>query len=142
MSTQTVRHPNHAARVVRREVKQQPPAAPRRAAHLEPSLSRDARMQEVEDRLLARVIETHPHRDEALDRLMYDLLGVDADSGGRTLMVRPCVSSVARLRRVEALLVAATVDNHPNRERALDRLIDDLFPSDDQTWDNDWDGMG
>ena len=126
-------------KVVRREIKVQP------GRHLEPG-SRDARLQEVEDRLLARMIATHENREHALDRLLHDVLDErNVETGARTLPLKgdACISK--RLRRTEDLLVAAVIENHPNAERGLDRLMDDLFPEEvtapEFGWDNDWDGM-
>lgn len=130
--------------VVRREIKiQQLDVEPSR--HLEPG-SRDARLQEVEDRLLAKMIATHANREEALDRLLHDVLDEsNAETTARTLPLKgdACISQ--RLRRTEDLLVAAIIENHPNAERGIDRMLEDLFPAEDESatrgWDNDWDGM-
>src|SRR5690348_4985132 len=131
-------------KVVRREIKvQRLEVEPGR--HLEPG-SRDARLQEVEDRLLAKMIATHENREHALDRLLHDVLDeTNVETTSRTLPLKgdACIST--RLRRTEDLLVAAVIENHLNAERAVDRLLEDLFPertdSSVAEWDNDWDGM-
>ncbi len=126
-------------RVVRREIKVQP------GRHLEPG-SRDARLQEVEDRLLAKLIATHANREHALDRLLHDVLDEsNAETTARALPLKGdgCISK--RLHRTEDLLVAAIIENHPNAERGIDRMLEDLFPAENESaacaWDNDWDGM-
>ncbi len=126
-------------RVVRREIKVQP------GRHLEPG-SRDARLQEVEDRLLAKLIATHANREHALDRLLHDVLDEsNAETTARALPLKGdgCISK--RLHRTEDLLVAAIIENHPSAERGIDRMLEDLFPAENESaacaWDNDWDGM-
>jgi hypothetical protein len=136
---------NHSPRkVVRREIgierlRLQP------GRHLEPG-SRDARLQDVEDRLLAKMVATHENRERALDRLLHDVLDEsNTDTTPRALPFKGDACISRRLRRTEDLLVAAVIENHPNAERGLDRLIDDLFPVDvpapEMEWDNDWDGL-
>jgi len=126
-------------RVVRREIKVQP------GRHLEPG-SRDARLQEVADRLLAKLIATHANREHALERLLHDVLDEsNAETTARALPLKgdACISK--RLHRTEDLLVAAIIENHPNAERGIDRMLEDLFPAENESaacaWDNDWDGM-
>jgi hypothetical protein len=134
--------PNRSGhKVVRREIKVQP------GRHLEPG-SRDARLQDIEDRLLAKMIATHGNRERALDRLLHDVLEpTHQPSTPRALPLQGdrCVSK--RLHQIEDLLLAAVIENHPNAERAMDRLCEDLDESDagaplaPAAWDNDWDGM-
>ena len=134
--------PSH--KVVRREIKTaQLKIQPGR--HLEPG-SRDARLQEVEDRLLAKMVATHENRERALDRLLHDVLDEsNVATSPRTLPLKGDACISRRLRRTEDLLVAAVIKNHPNAERGLDRLMDDLLLDDSTVpelrWDNDWDGM-
>jgi hypothetical protein len=146
------KRPSH--KVVRREIKiEQPKISQRkiqrleieRGRHLEPG-SRDARLQEVEDRLLAKMIATHENREHALDRLLHDVLDEsNAETASRTLPLKGAACISKRLHRTEDLLVAAVIENHPNAARGLDRLMEDLYPADIATpaceWDNDWDGM-
>lgn len=88
----------------------------------------------------------HPNREAALDHLLADV-----SSGA----VRPAPSSRAamlhdfhnpqRLTLIENLLVAAVLETHPNREKALDRLLDDVvgdMPTlPPEFFDRDWDGL-
>ena len=140
--TTASKRPSH--KVVRREIKREPLTV-QPGRHLEPG-SRDARLQEVEDRLLAKMIATHENRERALDRLLHDVFEPSNEATSpRTLPLKGDACISRRLRQTEDLLVAAVIENHPNAERGLDRLMDDLFSADASTpefsWDNDWDGM-
>jgi acetyl/propionyl-CoA carboxylase alpha subunit len=137
------RQTNHSKRephkVVRREIHVQP------ARQLDRG-TRDARLQEVEDRLLAKMIATHANREHALDRLLHDVLDErNLETTSRTLPLKGDACISRRLRRTEDLLVAAVIENHPNAEKAVDRLLEDLLPERTDSsigeWDNDWDGM-
>jgi hypothetical protein len=117
----------------------------------------NAKLQEVEDALLASVMEHHPQHDEALERVLGEL---DALCGtvaaGRALLLR----SSRDINRVEDLLLEAVIRTYPNRTRALDRLFDHIAADDacvdpendqselteranfDMQIDNDFDGLG
>jgi hypothetical protein len=109
-----------------------------------------AKLEEVENRLLAEAIEHHAQVEAALDGALDDMAVLSAElrrSRRRPLLLR----STTNLNRVEDLLLEAIVRAHPNRENALDRLLADV--SDDPTTDhareefdmgvdNDFDGMG
>ena len=110
-----------------------------------------ARIEQVEEQLLAAAIDHHPRRDGALDQLADDVSSLSAEverSRRSPLLLR----STASLNRMEDLLLEAVVRTHPNRERAMDRLLDDVAGDDlsepvppaliDPTFvDQDFDGM-
>ena len=110
-----------------------------------------ARLEEVEERLLNRALELHPRADGAINRLCDDSTALAAameHSRRAPLLLR----STATLNRMEEMMLEAVVRTHPNRDRALDRLLadvaDDVPPA---AWlpaalgehfvDNDFDGM-
>ena len=112
-------------------------------------------LQTVEDQLLEQAIDHHPHADAALDSALDDMAALSAElqqSRRRPLLLR----STTNLNRIEDLLLEAIVRTHPNRERALDRLMGDLACPEiaevhpavcasadfDMTFDNDFDGLG
>jgi hypothetical protein len=112
-------------------------------------------LQEVEDRLLEQAIEHHPQAEIALDGAIDDMAALSAElqqSRRRPLLLR----STTNLNRIEDLLLEAVIRTHPNRERALDRLMDDVVcdggeseppvPDEqaafDMSFDNDFDGLG
>ena len=113
-----------------------------------------ARLEEVENRLLAEAIEHHAQVEAALDGALDDMAVLSAElrrSRRRPLLLR----STTNLNRVEDLLLEAIVRAHPNREDALDRLLADVSDEEsvtaieareraefDMTIDNDFDGMG
>ena len=112
-----------------------------------------AKLEEVENRLLAEAIEHHAQVEAALDGALDDMAVLSAElrrSRRRPLLLR----STTNLNRVEDLLLEAIVSAHPNRENALDRLLADVSEADDGTVaieraqaefdmdvDNDFDGM-
>ena len=135
------------------------PATPRQRAGLAtaaaaaPAPISAAKLQEVEDRLLADAIAQHAQCDAALDGALDDIAVLSAElrrSRRRPLLLR----SATNLNRVEDLLLEAVVRSHPNRENALDRLLADVSADDraaaeederarfDMQIDNDFDGMG
>ena len=117
----------------------------------------DLGLTRVEDALLDAILDNHRNRDSALDRLLDDMACVDrrhrdemeAAAGDDDAPALPVDGyAVPKLQRIEQLLVAAVLDNHPNRNRALDRLFDDIEAEEareraqfDMTCDNDFDGM-
>ena len=156
MTVQTIARPNHPRRVIKpvhraipnRAVLRTPaqqPAAAAAAARIKP-----ARLEEVENRLLAEAIEHHAQVEAALDGALDDMAVLSAElrrSRRRPLLLR----SATNLNRVEDLLLEAIVRAHPNRENALDRLLADVSEADgaadhahtefDMAIDNDFDGM-
>lgn len=112
-----------------------------------------AKLEDVENRLLADAIEQHAQCDAALDGALDDMAVLSAElrrSRRRPLLLR----SATNLHRVEDLLFEAVLRSHPNRGDALDRLLADVSDHDttataeararaefDMTVDNDFDGM-
>jgi len=94
-----------------------------------------AKLEEVEERLLAAAIEKHPRSAAAIDRLNEDAQALTAavDESRRTPLL---LRSTANLNRMEELMLEAVVRTHANRDRALDRLLDDI--ADDATMPTDW----
>ena len=113
-----------------------------------------SKLQDTEDRLLEQAIEHHPHAEMALDGAIDDMAALSAElaqSRRRPLLLR----STTHLNRIEDLLLEAVIRTHPNRELALDRLMNDVIcggESDppvideeaafDMSFDNDFDGLG
>jgi hypothetical protein len=112
-----------------------------------------SKLQEVEDRLLEQAIDHHPRAEVALDGALDDMAALSAElqrSRRRPLLLR----SATNLNRIEDLLLEAIVRTHPNRERALDRLMDDVVCGEIEPhameaqaqfeigFDNDFDGLG
>jgi hypothetical protein len=111
-----------------------------------------AKLQDVEDRLVEQALDHHPRAEAALDAALDDMAALSAElhrSRRRPLLLR----STSNLNRIEDLLLEAIVRTHPNRERALDRLMGDLVCPEvepvvieqaefDMSFDNDFDGLG
>jgi hypothetical protein len=110
-------------------------------------------LEQAEDRLLEQAIDGHPRAEAALDGAIDDMAALSAElqrSRRRPLLLR----STTNLNRIEDLLLEAIVRTHPNRERALDRLMDDVVCGEiepqvvheqtdfDMSFDNDFDGLG
>ncbi len=142
--------PTRAAAAARPRVSHAKPASPDTT-----SLAiNPAKLEEVENRLLAEAIEHHAQVEAALDGALDDMAVLSAElrrSRRRPLLLR----STTNLNRVEDLLLEAIVRAHPNREDALDRLLADVTGDEtpvaaeeraraefDMTIDNDFDGMG
>ena len=137
--------PVHRSIVNRTAARPTGPAAPPRI--------KPAKLEEVENRLLAEAIEHHAQVEAALDGALDDMAVLSAElrrSRRRPLLLR----SATNLNRVEDLLLEAIVRSHPNREDALDRLLADVSEEEgavasERAWaefdmgvDNDFDGMG
>lgn len=116
-----------------------------------------ARLEAMEDLLFEAVLDYHPNRHAALDRLLADVRRADGPDGNRPAFVAPPprlppAPSPAWLDRIERRLVAVVLDHHPNHDRALDRLLGDLDLARvedereqaefDMQCDNDPDGLG
>jgi hypothetical protein len=111
-----------------------------------------AKMQEVEDRLLASAIAQHPGRERAFTHL---LSAVERDAVvGATSRSSMLTASPAHTQTMEDLLFEAIVRTHRNCEDGLNRLlgdvvgdaaIDDTEESDaalsEMRVDNDFDGL-
>jgi hypothetical protein len=106
------------------------PAAPAPEKANVPVRIKASKLEAIEERLLADAIENHPISDEALDGALADIAALSAElrhSRSRPLLLR----STTNLDRIEDLLLEAVVRTHPNRERALDRLLDEVTLGDD-----------
>jgi hypothetical protein len=111
-----------------------------------------SKLQDVEDRLVEQALDLHPRAEAALEAALDDMTALSAElqrSRRRPLLLR----STTNLNRIEDLLLEAIVRTHPNRERALDRLMGDLVSAEveplvveqaefDMSFDNDFDGLG
>jgi hypothetical protein len=116
----------------------------------------DAQLKRVEDALLERLIDAHPNRQTALDRLVDDIARHDVlyIHPAPMPVPAPVPESFDNRERVEQLLVAAVVmGNHRNQTRALDRILGEIaappqaacFVADPEDYaafvDNDFDGL-
>ena len=150
MAVQTIARPNQSRRVIKpvhRSIANR--SAVRTSASPAAETISPAKLEEVENRLLAEALEHHAQVESALDGALDDMAVLSAElrrSRRRPLLLR----STTNLNRVEDLLLEAIVRAHPNREDALDRLLADV--SDDPSnevaraefemgIDNDFDGM-
>ena len=154
MAIQTVARPNQSRRVIKpvhRAITNRGTIRPAATAASAPVRIKPAKLEEVENRLLAEAIEHHAQVEAALDGALDDMAILSAElrrSRRRPLLLR----STTNLNRVEDLLLEAIVRSHPNRENALDRLLADVSEADgvtdhahaefDMNIDNDFDGMG
>jgi hypothetical protein len=109
-------------------------------------------MDAIEEQLFAAAVERYAHDEQAMDRMLDDMESLSdqvRQSRSRPLLLR----SAASLQRTEDLLLDAVLQTHPNAERALDRLMEEVAPDSnsveeharaqfDMHVDNDFDGMG
>ena len=115
----------------------------------------DVELKRIEDALLDALLDTHANADNALDRLLEDMERQEvaeredrlaACEGDYATLERE-LATPSRRSRVEELLVAAVIDNHPRRNQALDRIFADLAATHeeaarfDMTVDSDFDGL-
>jgi len=87
-----------------------------------------SKLQELEDRLVDEALDHHPRAEVALDQALDDMAALSAElqqSRRRPLLLR----STTSLNRIEDLLLEAIIRTHPNRERALDRLMGEVVAS-------------
>ena len=112
----------------------------------------DVELKRIEDALLDALLDHHTNRDNALDRLLDDMDRLDPDrvpaTTGRGGLPAEEKATGVRKARIEELLVAAVLDNHPNRNAALDRILDDIevvserqIAQYEMQFDNDFDGL-
>ena len=111
----------------------------------------DVELKRVEDALLDALLDTHANADNALDRLLGDMEMTEAgERNARTddyAALEAVLARPSKKSRIEELLVAAVLDNHPNRNAALDRIFDDLQVLEEEaarynmSVDNDFDGL-
>lgn len=127
----------------------------------------DLKLRQIEDAFLDTLLDAHPRQKTALDRLLDDLAA--APAAQTSVVVADAVPepdqevAAASARRIESSLVAAVIEHHPRRDRALDRLLNDLAvaapaaahgawvdedgeehrrASYDASFDTDFDGLG
>lgn len=109
-----------------------------------PASNRTSKLEGAEDALIAKAMQAHPKCEAALDAALDDMAALSAEvrnSRRRPLLLR----SATQLNKIEDLLLEAVVRTHPNREHALDRLMDDLAGLDPPAQiyhDNDFDRLG
>lgn len=106
----------------------------------------DVELKRIEDALLESLLDTHTNRDNALDRLLDDMTRVEADERVTAERSSRTLAAPSKKARIEELLVAAVLDNHPNRSNAIDRIFADLSIEEeaarhDMSVDNDFDGL-
>jgi hypothetical protein len=90
----------------------------------------DLKLRQIEDAFLDSLLDAHPRRVTALERLLDDLASVEparADVVATAAVPAPDADvAAASARRIEASLLAAVIEHHPRRDRALDRLLNDV----------------
>jgi hypothetical protein len=109
-------------------------------------------LKRIEDALLDALLETHANADNALDRLLDDMAAQEA--AGRDEMgfddhasLEAEMAAPSKRSKIEELLVAAVIDNHPRRNAALDRIFADLTAVQEEAArydmgvDGDFDGL-
>jgi hypothetical protein len=115
----------------------------------------DVELKRIEDALLDALLETHANADNALDRLLEDMERQEAteraerlaESGGDYASLECELAAPSKRARIEELLVAAVIDNHPRRSQALDRIFADLTATHEEAArfdmgiDSDFDGL-
>ena len=130
-----------------KRIKARPPAA--KAPPVQPS---NAKLQEVEDQLLAAAMANFSNLDDAIESLLSDIDALpQEDATRRANQLR----HHHQVERMEDLLLQAVMCSHPNRENAVERLLGD-FVGDaaidehdeareradfDRKIDNDFDGL-
>jgi hypothetical protein len=111
-----------------------------------------AKMQEVEEQLLAGAMAAHPGHNRGIAHLLSDVEKGVCSVAGQRLAQLP---DAAQVERIEDLLMEAVMRTHPNRGRAIDRLLGDVVGDaaiDDtdsiashmaaeMSFDNDFDGL-
>ena len=150
MTTQTLERPQVVSKSIRRRSASFAPAPAARSAPAPKKLSA-AKLQEVEDRLLAATVAHHPNGDRALDRLLDDLERLPLDHPHRQLTP---LRRHSQLERMDELLMHAVVESHPDRPVAIERLLADVVADAamdddehldrlrfDMQVDNDFDGL-
>ena len=127
----------------------------------------DLKLAQIEDAFLDLLLDAHPRRATALDRLLDDVAAAGPERAAAVAEAAApgpdAAVAAASARRIESALLGAVIQRHPRRDRALDRLLSDLeaAPSApaaahgawvdeeecrraefDITCDNDFDGLG
>jgi hypothetical protein len=90
----------------------------------------DLKLAQIEDAFLDMLLDAHPRRDTALDRLLNDVAAAGPADGSEmaaaALPVADANVAAASSRRIESALLGAVIQRHPRRDAALDRLLGDL----------------
>jgi len=90
----------------------------------------DLKLAQIEDAFLDMLLDAHPRRATALDRLLDDVAAADpADAPALARAAVPvpdAAVAAASSRRIESALLGAVIQRHPRRDAALDRLLGDL----------------
>jgi hypothetical protein len=125
--------------------------SPRRLYARKSNTPSPAKLQELEDRLLAAALAHHPDSDRAIAHLLDDVEQLPA--GHPTRQLTP-LRRHHQLERMDDLLIQAMMRTHPNHDCAIDRLFADVVSDAsteedeqleraifDSQIDNDFDGM-
>jgi hypothetical protein len=90
----------------------------------------DLKLRQIEDAFLDTLLDAHPRRTTALDRLLDDLASAEparADAVAAEAVPDPDAQvAAASTRRIESSRLAAVIEHHPRRDRALDQLLNDV----------------
>ena len=90
----------------------------------------DLKLAQIEDAFLETLLDAHPRRTTALDRLLNDIEDAGPEAAaervGAALPVPDADAAAASSRRIETALLGAVIRRHPRRDDALDRLLCDL----------------
>lgn len=144
MATLTLSRPT-----IFKHIKVRPPAKPAPARPTTPSA---AKLQEVEDQLLAAAMANHLNFDDAVESL---LAGLDALPETNAPRRASQLRHHRQIEQMEDVLLQAVMCSHPSRENAIDRLLGDVVGDAaideqdeqreraefDRGIDNDFDGM-
>jgi hypothetical protein len=90
----------------------------------------DLKLRQIEDAFLDALLDSHPRRTSALDRLLDDMAATKSGRSDAVVAANlptPDPDAATRFgRRVESTLLAAVIEHHPRRDCALDRLLSDV----------------
>jgi hypothetical protein len=90
----------------------------------------DLKLRQIEDAFLDTLLDAHPRRTTALDRLLEDLAAAGparaGEVAGAAVPAPDGDVAAASAQRIESTLLAAVIEHHPRRDRALDRLLYDV----------------
>ena len=85
----------------------------------------EADLRRIESALLEALLDVHAGRANAVDELLAELSSADgAHDDTNALAQRDAGQS--RRKQIEELLATAVLDTHPDRNRALDRILGEL----------------
>jgi hypothetical protein len=100
--------------------------SPRRLYARKSNTPSPAKLQELEDRLLAAALAHHPDSDRAIAHLLDDVEQLPA--GHPTRQLTP-LRRHHQLERMDDLLIQAMMRTHPNHDCAIDRLFAEIVSS-------------